>query len=208
MNMDQNRLEILKKVEKGGFKLEEASEQLSNIEGKLSITDEKVEVIPAPDVSLYDKQKDINKEKPSWSFILWVTPLILGIILTIYSSSWLYQNYLEVGLGFKFWLTWIPFLIGVFFIYFGWMLQRARWIHINIRQQEGQKPKRIFLAFPLPFQLIGFILNIFKGKMGSQVSNFDMEELLVTIDQQIKKDEPFYVQVDEDDGTKVEIYIG
>ena len=100
------------------------------------------------------------------------------------------------------------FFIGVFLIYFGWILQRARWIHLHIKQPKGESPQRILLAFPLPFQLIGFFLRSFKEKVPSNVSGLDIEELLLTIDQQLKKDEPLYVHVDDEDGTKVEIFIG
>ena len=93
-------------------------------------------------------------------------------------------------------------------IYFGWLLQHARWIHVNIRQPEGERPQRIMIAFPLPFQLFGLIFKIFKGKMPGKVTNFDIEGLIDTIDQQIKKDEPLYVHVDDVGGTKVEVYIG
>ena len=93
-------------------------------------------------------------------------------------------------------------------IYFGWLLQKARWIHVNIKQPKGERPQRILIAFPLPFQLLGLIFRLFKGKMSSKMGNFDIEELMDTIDQQIKKDEPLYVHVNDEDGTRVEVYIG
>ncbi len=79
---------------------------------------------------------------------------------------------------------------------------------MNIKQPKGQSPQRIFIALPLPTQLLGFFLKIFKGKMPSGVSNLNIEELIQNIDQQIKKDEPLFVDVNDEDGTKVEIYIG
>ncbi|MBE0686051.1 MAG: hypothetical protein IH585_08625 [Anaerolineaceae bacterium] len=206
--MEQNRLEILKKVELGEISLEEASDLLSEIEENRVVIHEQPEVI-YKEQSINDQPTLSDKnEKPAWSIVFWLIPLLFGVLLTVFSSTWLYQNYLSSGLGFKFWLTWIPFLIGVFLIYFGWILQRASWIHLNIKQPKGESPQRIFLAFPLPFQLIGFFLRIFKGKLPSNVSGLDIEELMVTLDQQLKKDEPLYVHVDDEDGTKVEIYIG
>jgi hypothetical protein len=206
--MEQNRLEILKKVELGEISLEEASDLLSAFEENHVVIHTQPEVIYKDQIINNKTSDSEKKEKPAWSIVFWVIPLLFGVLLTVFSSTWLYQNYLSSGLGFKFWLTWIPFLIGVFLIYFGWILQRARWIHLNIKQPKGESPQRIFLAFPLPFQLIGFFLRIFKGKLPSNVSGLDIEELMVTIDQQLKKDEPLYIHVDDEDGTKVEIYIG
>ena len=207
-DMQLNRMDILKKVENGELSLEEASKLLSELE--------QVEELPRNEPEVVVVEKNINtenvpageNEKPGWAFVFWVAPLILGLILTVFSSTWLYQNYLSSGLGFKFWLTWIPFSIGVFLIYFGWLLQKARWIHINIKQPKGESPQRIFLAFPLPFQFIGFVMKIIKGKFSDKMSNIEIEELLKTVDDHIKKDEPLYVNVDDDDGTKVEVYIG
>ncbi|MDO9085348.1 MAG: hypothetical protein Q7U53_03970 [Anaerolineaceae bacterium] len=205
--MEHNRLDILRKVEQGEISLDQASEMLTLIEQNQHENITQPEVIYHPEESIQD-QVSPSKEKPSWAFLFWVIPLIFGLILTIFSSTWLYQNYQSSGLGFKFWLTWIPFLIGVFMIYFGWILQKARWIHVNIKQPKGERPQRILIAFPLPFQLLGLIFRLFKGKMPSKMGNFDIEELMESIDQQIKKEEPLYVHVDDEDGTKVEVYIG
>jgi len=206
--MEQNRLNILKKVEFGEISLEEASDLLSEFEENQVAIQEHPEMIYKEQIMNNKSIDSGKKEKPVWSIVFWIIPILFGVLLTVFSSTWLYQNYLTSGLGFKFWLTWIPFFIGVFLIYFGWILQRARWIHLHIKQPKGERPQRILLAFPLPFQLIGFFLRIFKGKVPSNVSGLDIEELLLTIDQQLKKDEPLYVHVDDDDGTKVEIFIG
>ena len=206
--MEHNRLDILKKVELGEISLEDAAERLAEFEeNKIEIKEQPEVIINSP---IADEQtsQTAKREKPAWSYVFWVIPLILGVLLTVFSSTWLYQNYVSSGLGFRFWLTWIPFLIGVFMIYLSWGLQRARWIHINIKQPKGESPQRIFIAFPIPFQLMGFILKLFKGKLPATVSGLDLEELMGTLDQQLKKDEPLFVHVDDEDGTKVEIYIG
>lgn len=206
--MEQDRLDILRKVENGEISLEKASEILAVLDQN------EVGIVSSDnDIGTFNQNELITKqpekiEKPAWSLLFWIIPLLLGVILTIFSSTWLYQNYQSSGLGFKFWLTWIPFLIGVFMIYLGWILQKSRWIHVNIKQPKGHSPQRIFIALPLPTQLLGFFLKIFKGKMPSGVSNLNIEELIQNIDQQIKKDEPLFVDVNDEDGTKVEIYIG
>ncbi len=204
--MESNRLEILKKVENGEIPLEVASELLADFEQSGEIN----ESILPPTYRLDDS--DVSKpekiKKPAWANIFWIIPLFLGVLLSIFSSTWLYQNYESSGLGFKFWLTWIPFLIGVFLIYLGWSLQKAKWIHVNIKQPEGKSPRRIFIALPLPLQFLGFFLKIFKGKITSGPANFDFEELMDTIEKQITKDEPLFVDVNDEDGTKVEVYIG
>lgn len=206
--MENKRLRILQKVENGEISLEEASKLLGDLDEGVVEIDQKYDLQTSPVEPEMANSSSVKKEKPSWSFVFWLTPLFFGVLLTIFSSNWLYQNYASSGLGYKFWLSWIPFLIGIFMIYFAWMLQKARWIHINVKQPKGESPKRIYISLPLPFQLIGFFLRIFKGKFSSKTSSYNIEEILETIDQQIKKDEPLYIDVNDEDGTKVEIYIG
>jgi len=120
--MEQNRLDILKKVESGEISLEKASEILADLEHN-EIVPNTLDVDPKKFTqSEFETNKTEKFEKPGWSHIFWIIPLFLGVISTIFSSTWLYQNYQSSGLGFKFWLTWIPFLIGVFLIYFVWIL--------------------------------------------------------------------------------------
>ncbi len=206
--MELNRLDVLKKVELGEISLEEAEVLLSELEDRQFSIQEKREVITNSPLIDHQPKQSEKRDKPAWSIAFWITPLILGVLLTVFSATWLYQNYLLSGLGYKFWLTWIPFLIGVFMIYIGWGLQRARWIHINIKQPKGQSPQRLFLAFPLPFQFVGFILRIFKGKLPKTSSGINIEEIIGTLDQYLEKDEPLFLNVNDEDGTKVEIYIG
>ena len=206
--MEQNRLVVLKRVELGEITLEEGADRLGELEeNQISILPEPAEIINRPILDHQGAQSD-KREKPAWSIVFWLVPLILGTLLTIFSSTWLYQNYISSGLGFRFWLTWIPFFIGVFMMYIGWELQRARWLHINIKQPKGKTPQRIIIAFPIPFQFMGYILKLFKGKMTANASGFDFAELLETLDQQFKKNEPLFLHVYDEDGTKVEIYIG
>lgn len=206
--MATNRLDILKKVEMGEISLEEAAGRLAELETEQIAIAEQTEVIINDPIVIEQNSQTGKKDKPAWSIVFWMIPLIFGVLLTVFSSTWLYQNYVSSGLGFQFWLTWIPFLIGVFLIYIGWALQSARWIHVNIKQPEGESPRRIFIAFPIPFQWMGFFLKLFKRKFPSNNSGFDIEEIIRTLDQQLKKEEPLYVHVDDEDGSKVEIYIG
>lgn len=208
MTTELQRIEILKKVEKGELSLEVAARLLGEVDQQLyqPIDITPVSLIEEPEIN--DESSGETHKKPEWAFVFWLVPLMFGIILTSFSSAWLYESYQAVGLGFRFWLTWIPFLIGVFLIYLGWTLQRARWIHIHIRQPKGESPERIVLGFPLPFQLIGIVFHLFQHKLPLSARNTDIVGMINAIDDNIKKDDPIYVHVDDKDGTKVEIYIG
>ena len=202
------RLSILKKVETGEISLETASRLLREVE-KLDEGDPGKE---SSELVVNQEEGDVEFKniptKPGWGVIFWILPLLLGVITTAFSANWLYRSLQNDGMGFGFWFSFIPLGIGIFLIYFSWVLERARWIHIYIRQPAGEKPQRIVLGFPLPLKFALSVIRIFKinipGKFGSQ----DLEVMLQSIDQQINKQEPIYIDVDDKDGTKVEIYIG
>jgi hypothetical protein len=208
MTTDLQRIEILKKVEKGELSIEVAARLLGEVDQQIyqQIDITPVSLIEGPEIN-DEPSREIHK-KPEWAFVFWLGPLMLGIILTSFSSAWLYESYQVFGLGFRFWLTWIPFLIGVFLIYLGWTLQRARWIHIHIRQPKGESPERIVLGFPLPFRFLGIVFHMFQHKMPPSARNTDIIGMINAVDDNIKNDDPIYVHVDDKDGTKVEIYIG
>lgn len=200
------RLGILKKVETGEVSLETASRLLSEVE-KLTDPGKK-----SSEANMSQEEMDVEFKnvptKPGWGVIFWILPLFLGAITTAFSANWLYQSLKNNGMSFGFWFSFIPLGIGIFLIYFAWVLERARWIHIFIRQPAGEKPQRIVLGFPLPLKFAMSVIRIFKinipGKFGSQ----DLEVMLQSIDQQINKQDPIYIDVNDKDGTKVEIYIG
>ncbi len=206
--MEQSRLSVLKRVELGEISLEEAADRLTEIEQNRFDAQPQSEEIFNDTIFDHQSTQAEKREKPAWSIIFWLVPLIIGVLLTVFSSTWLYQSFYSSGLGFKFWLTWIPFIIGVFMMYMGWELQRARWIHIHIKQPKGESPHRIFFAFPLPFKFMGFALKSFKRKIPASVSDINIEDLMQVLDQQFNKDEPLFLDVNDEDGTKVEIYIG
>lgn len=211
MSDNQLRIEILKQVENGELDLEKAAALLAALDKNIPLTpetstkqEEEIEHIIINEPPL--KSEEIKK--PGWAAVFWVLPLLLGGIVTAFSATWLYQGYTEAGLGWRFWLSWIPFLIGVFLIYLGWVLQSARWISIFIRQPAGEKPEKIVLGFPIPIKLTTWVFRIFRHRMPEKISSIDVESMVDALDHELVKGEPLYVHVDDEDGTKVEIYIG
>ena len=202
---DQTRLDILKKVENGEINLDDASRLLSeyyengtSIENNLN--DQKIE-----DIGDHDSQTSQEFRKPDWSIISWIIPLFIGAILTVYSSKWLYQNYTNFGL--RFWLSFIPFLFGIILIYFGWVFRTAQWLHIEIKQPEGEKPEKIVLGFPLPINLAAGFLNIIKRFLPRKARQFNFLEMIEAFNGQVSKENPMIINIDDEDGTEVNIFM-
>ncbi|MAT43907.1 MAG: hypothetical protein CL609_16350 [Anaerolineaceae bacterium] len=213
--MDKSlRLDILRQVETGELSLDKASELLNQLE-KSASTDLTSSVAPdyltpeEPTEKIFPE--DATKEdvkKPGWAFVFWLIPMVFGGLIIVSATSWLYQSYTTSGLGFRFWLSWIPFLIGLLLVYLGFVLNQARWIHIHVRQPEGQKPSRIIIGFPLPVRLIMKLLPLFRNKLPESFQEMDLEAMLSSLDESFSAEEPIIINVGDEDGSKVEIYIG
>lgn len=214
MDKQDFRLDILRKVENGVLDLQSASRLLQEIDlvdssnNPISVQDE---IIDPPQEQIHLSEDVITKnhiERPSWSIIFWIIPLLIGVTLLAISSFDLYQNYRISGMNTRFWLSFIPLTFGILFVYMSWSLENARWIQLDIRQPKGEKPEKIILAFPLPFRLVGKLLRIFGSRLPPKFRQMDLAEMLATFDDQINHQDPVFINVDDDDGTKVKIYLG
>lgn len=208
MSKEEFRLNILKKVESGEINLESASKLLSEIDqlDGNQPGDTRDEVVVNP---IEENDRDFSiPVRPGWGSIFWIVPLLIGLLITSFSANWLYQSYQNAGLGFWFWFSFIPLAFGIFIIYFAWVVENARWIHILIHQPKGEKPERIILGFPLPIHFALFILRTFKIKIPGKFDYYQLEDMLLTLDSEINKQDPIFLNVDDEDGTKVEIFIG
>lgn len=201
------RLDILKKVEKGEINLDDASSLLSAFYENVSMFEDDVNVERIEDINEPDLHIRSEINKPDWSIVFWIIPLLSGVTLTIFSSTWLYQNYNTAGLGIRFWFTMIPFIIGIILIYLGWVFQSAQWMHIIIKQPMGEKPENIVLGFPLPIKMTASFLNTIKKFLPSNVRQLDFIEFINAFDGQASKENPLAIHIDDEDGTKVDIFI-
>ena len=87
------------------------------------------------------------------------------------------------------------------------MIKRAGYI-FSSANQKGEKPERIILGFPLPINFALFVIRTFNIRIPGKFENDQLEDMLHSIDSQINKEDPVFINVDDEDGTKVEIYIG
>jgi hypothetical protein len=142
----------------------------------------------------------------------WMIPFWVGVAITIASGGLLYWVVQAAGVGLGFFLALLPFLAGVTLMVITWQARTARWLHLRIHQKPGQSPQTIAISFPLPLRLASWFLRLFHGRLPSQMGQFDrasLETLIQSLEQSISSKTPFYMQMqDDEDGERVEIYIG
>jgi len=134
--------------------------------------------------------------------------LVGGAILTGFSAYWIYQGYTNKGLGWGFWLSWIPMLIGIGLMIFGWALMDSPWMHVKVHSEKSGNKGIFIFSMPVPFNIARWVMQNFGQYMPDEVKSHEILDVLDQAESSIKRGEPFQVQVDdENDGTKVDIVI-
>jgi len=136
----------------------------------------------------------------------WRIPLWIGVIATILTGLLLYSIYNAAGFNFWFACAIFPFMISVAIIALAWASRSAHWIHIRVHQRPGERPQNIAISFPVPLTLMGWFLRTFRSKIPN-MQGVNPDEMILALNH-VTPEKPFYVEVNEDDGERVEVYIG
>ena len=227
MTIYERRLEILRKVESGKLSTEDGSRLLEELEmGLLSEPGEafqaalepvppgpEVEIIPppaAPQAGQLPQPTDLEQSRLNFWQKWWLLPFGLGVILTLLGAYWMYLGYLSAGLGWGFWLSWIPFGVGVLITAAAARSRTARWLHVRIHEagDKGGRPHNINISLPLPISFGAWVLHTFGRWMPNDFKKQRIDEVLAVLDKALTKDAPLHVMINEEDGDQVEVFIG
>jgi hypothetical protein len=136
----------------------------------------------------------------------WRIPLWIGVIGTILTGLLLYSIYHAAGFNFWFACAWFPFMLCVAILALAWASRSAHWIHIRVHQPPGERPQKIAISFPVPLGLMAWFLRTFRSKIPN-IQGINPDEMILAL-RHVSPEQPFYVEVNEDDGERVEVYIG
>jgi SHOCT-like domain len=138
----------------------------------------------------------------------WTIPLWIGVVIAVLGGMWVFWSYANSGASFWFFCAWVPFLIGVFMIAMAWRSRTAKWLHLRIRQEPGERPQTIAFSFPLPLRFASWFVRTFRRYI-PQLDHKGIDEAIIAVADYTSSDTPFYIEVDEGEGQeKVQIYIG
>lgn len=149
---------------------------------------------------------DLGKSASRWRNWWWI-PLWVGAGVTAVSAILMFLAFNSGGFGFWFACMWFPFLFGVLVMALAAASRTARWLHVRIHQAPGESPQKIAFSFPIPIRLVGWFFRTFRKTIPGLDAVPNMDEMLKAMDH-ITPESPFFVEVDEDDGERVEVYIG
>ena len=202
----EERKKILQMVADGKISAEEAATLMRALDEP---AEEEIEVIEAAPGSGgagsgAAEFEEVRRRAMRFAFI----PLWVGIILTVLSAWWMYSIQQNAGLNFWFFCMTIPFLFGILLIVLGAGGGSARWLYVNVdRTYQHEWPRNITIALPLPLGLVGWFLKNF----GSYINGMDrttIDEVLMAISMAKSVTEPLIINVNDDGGERVQIFIG
>lgn len=181
--MSEERGRILKMVEDGAINAEEAADLLASIEDDDGGREALDGAVPG--------------EPP------WEAPLIAGAILSGFGLLGLMRGKSAgvVGrIG-----AWATLLLGLFAIMVGIWSRNAPWLHIRVQEKDGQTVR---LSLPLPLPFATQILSLVRGFVDDEAAaHLDSVAAFVDTLQRGEQQDPLRIEVDDGDGSKVQITI-
>jgi len=158
---------------------------------------------PAPET---DKVAVIPEGAQKWHRF-WSIPLWIGVGLIVVGAFLMYYALQSAGIGLWFLCAWAPFLIGLVFVVIAWQSRNSAWLHLRITQSPGEWPHTIAFSLPLPLGLTAWLIRTFRPFI-PHMDDIALDEVLLALQDTTAQETPIYIQVDEEDGEHVEIYIG
>ena len=196
----EQRRQILERVARGELPLEEANGLMAELDASgPQVTPEVGEVI-----TRVPPGEEVPHGWKNW----WQIPLWISIGILVLSSYWMVKGYQAAGLGWGFWLAFILFLLSVGGIVLSYLSRNAKWLHVRIIDTEGDHPHRINISLPLPLRAGSWAVRQFAWAMPPEVQDGHIDEIINALDESVTSDQPVHIQVDDEDGEHIEIFIG
>ncbi|MEK6750792.1 MAG: hypothetical protein AABZ00_00895 [Chloroflexota bacterium] len=202
----EERKKILQMVADGKISADEAATLMRALDES---AEEEVQVFEAgsgmggerSDASEFDQVRR-RANRFSGAF-LWI-----GIIFTVLSAWAMFGIQQNAGTNFWFYCMSMPLFLGILFTVMGAGSRTSRWMYVNVdRSHQEEWPRNITVALPLPLGLAGWFLKNFGSRIeGLKQTNVD--EIVQAIAMAKNITEPLIVHVDDDDGDKVQVFIG
>lgn len=210
MGEAENR--ILKMLEEGRITAEEADQLLSAIgpgQSTSQVAGDTIirDAIPSAgweEEAGYQPPVELNKFRHRF----WRIPFLVALASLVLSTLGLILMYQSAGqvafIGFL--CVWTIFVIAFIVTAFFWLIRNAPWLHVRIQEQNGH---RFAISLPFPLNLADWALSIARYFVPRDRSQY--LETAATFVEEMKNNpelQPIIVDVDDEDGDRVQVYIG
>jgi len=198
--MTEERLEILKMVELGQIDAQEAAALLSAL-SEAETVDEGDKV---PAEVLPPEREAPEPMENRWARF-WIYPMMAGGAILLLGA--LVVGLVSITGGAWGWLLcgWPLLLTGLLILALALWSRRATWMHLRI--SEGGRRKMAF-SFPVPLGLAAWGIRIAQPFV-PQLQDTGVDEVILAVRDSASRGEPLFIDVQNDeDGERVELYIG
>lgn len=143
----------------------------------------------------------------SHAWLWWAIPLGVGVLVTVSSALLMFRILETGGAGFWFFFSILPLLVGVAIMVLALQSRGGPWLHLRVSEGAGSRAAHFTLSIPLPMRLAGWFLRT-AGPHIEGLKSANIEAILLAMEGSLGPENPFYIDVDDEDGDHVEIYIG
>lgn len=200
--MEQERVRILEMVRAGEISPEQAVTLLA------ALQEAEADQAPVVEVLAEDTAPSPPPEIQAsrWARF-WIYPMMAGGVVLILGTLIMALVYAaDAARG---WLVcgWLPMILGLGVVLAALWSRKATWLHLRVSDGQGGRQKVAF-SFPLPLTLAAWGIRIAQPFV-PQLQDTGVDELILALRESRKQNEPLFIDVqDEEDGERVQIYIG
>jgi len=206
----EERTKILQMVEEGKISAEEAASLMRALDDDSA--EEQVEVYEAEAGSGFEggetSAPEFDQVKARARRFATI-PLWIGVSIAVLSAWGIFSIQQNAGVNFWFFCLMFPLMLGVLLIAVGSAGQGSKWLYVNVdRPYADDWPRNITFGFPLPLGLTAWFMRNF-GHNINGMNKTQVDGIVEVLTATGESDEPFIVNVDDDDdGDRVQVYIG
>ena len=202
--MSEERRRVLQMLQDGTISTEQAMELLEALDH--DDDDELSAVIVSESVTTSEPPPDLNKYRRFWKI-----PFFISLAVLLLFGFWLRSIYqsTEGAITFGFICVWTLFMFAGFITLLAFLSRRSTWLHVRVKEKEG---KRIAISLPLPLRMANWGIGIARGFVDDETrGHLTMASEFINAAQDTMREpgaEPLFINVDDDDGDHVQVFIG
>ena len=198
--MENERLEILKMLEAGQIDAQEAASLLA----ALAESEAAEDAAESPAEGLPSDREPPEPMETRWARF-WIYPMMAGGAILLLGA--LIVGLVSLSGGAWGWLLcgWPLLLLGLLVFVLALWSRSATWMHLRISEQGRRK---MAFSFPVPLGLAAWAIRIAQPFV-PQLRDTGVDEVILAVRDSASRGEPLFIDVqDDEDGERVELYIG
>lgn len=211
--MSDTRMRVLQMLQDGAITAVEAQELLDAMADKETSIPETQTYTSEPDSEPLSGDIIMPEPPPNMARFrrFWQIPFFISLTLLLGSGVWLRSLYQRSGgaITFGFVCVWSIFIFTVLLTTLALLSRQSPWVHVRVKEKDG---RRIAISLPIPMGLAKWGINIARSFVpDKEQTSLDMaDEFLAEARHNLGQPgaDPLIVNVDDDDGDQVQVYIG